>query len=102
MRLYFLMILLAFNLNIAPISSGAGGIADLPNLTPGRTSAENALWIENQLSRQFSSSKRVVVAEIEGPAVITMIHFAMPQALKLNRDVLLRAYWDQEPSPSID
>jgi hypothetical protein len=102
MRLYFLMILLAFNLNLAPISSGAGGIADLPNLTPGRTCAENALWIENPLSRQFSSSKRVVVAEIEGPAVITMIHFAMPQALKLNRDVLLRAYWDQEPSPSID
>lgn len=102
MRLYFLIILLAFNLTLAPISTGAGGIADLPDLTPGRTSAENALWIENPLSRQFGSSKRVVVAEIEGPAVITMIHFAMPAALKLNRDVLLRAYWDQEPSPSID
>lgn len=102
MRLSFLIFVLAFNMALAPISSGAGGIADLPDLTPGRTSAENALWIENPLSRQFSSSKRVVVAEIEGPAVITMIHFAMPAALKLNRDVLLRAYWDQEPSPSID
>jgi hypothetical protein len=102
MRLNFLMILLVFNLVLVPASSGAGGIADLPDLTPGRTNAENALWIENPLSRQFSSSKRVVVAEIEGPAVITMIHFAMPAALKLNRDVLLRAYWDQESSPSID
>jgi hypothetical protein len=102
MRLYFYIFVLAFSLTLAQISSGAGGIADLPNLTPGRTSAENALWIENPLSRQFGSSKRVVVVEIEGPAVITMIHFAMPQALKLNRDVLLRAYWDQEPSPSVD
>ena len=102
MRLCFLIILLIFNLTLTPISSGAASIDDLPVLTPGRTSAENALWIENPLSRQFSSSKRVVVAEIEGPAVITMIHFAMPATLKLNRDVLLRAYWDQEPSPSID
>jgi hypothetical protein len=31
-----------------------------------------------------------------------MIHIAMPQTLKLNRDVLLRAYWDGETSPSLD
>ena len=71
-------------------------------LTPGRTRAENALWIENPLTAQFKTSKQVVVAELKGPAVITMIHFAMPEALKLNRDVLLRMYWDGETAPSVD
>jgi hypothetical protein len=78
------------------------GIEDLPRLVPGRTRAENALWIENSLSARFNSAKQVTVAEIRGPAVITMIHFAMPQTLKLNRDVLLKAYWDGETMPSVD
>ncbi len=80
----------------------AAGISDLPQLTPGRTAAQNALWVENALSARFNTSRQVVVAEIKGPAVITMIHFAMPQTLKLNRDVLLKAYWDGEASPSVD
>jgi hypothetical protein len=75
---------------------------DLTKLTPGRTRAENALWIENALSARFNTSKRVVVADLKGPATITMIHFAMPEVLKLNRDVLLRMYWDGESSPSVD
>ncbi len=78
------------------------GIEDLPRLVAGRTRAENALWIENSLSARFNSAKQVTVAEIKGPAVITMIHFAMPQTLKLNRDVLLKAYWDGETTPSVD
>ncbi len=78
------------------------GIEDLARLTPGRTKAENALWIENALSARFNSSKQVVVADLKGPAVITMIHFAMPQTLKLNRDVLLRMFWDGETSPSVE
>jgi len=77
-------------------------LSDLARLTPGRTAAENALWLENSLSARFNSSKRVVVADLKGPAVITMIHFAMPQTLKLNRDVLLKIYWDGETSPSVD
>ena len=77
-------------------------VSNLATLTPGRTAAENALWIENPLTARFNSSKRVVVAEIKGPATITMIHFAMPQTLKLNRDLLLRMYWDGETSPSVD
>jgi D-arabinan exo alpha-(1,3)/(1,5)-arabinofuranosidase (non-reducing end) len=101
-RLCFLMLVLTFNPTLSATLSSTGGINDLPDLVPGRTLAENALWIENPLSRQFASSKRVVVAEIEGPAVITMVHFAMPAALKLNRDLLLRAYWDHESSPSVD
>jgi hypothetical protein len=75
---------------------------DLAQLTPGRTKAENALWIETPLTARFNSSKRVVVADLKGPAVITMIHFAMPQVLKLHRDLLLRMYWDGENSPSVD
>jgi D-arabinan exo alpha-(1,3)/(1,5)-arabinofuranosidase (non-reducing end) len=80
----------------------AAGLEDLARLMPGRTKAENALWIENDLSARFNSSKRVVVADLKGPAIITMIHFAMPQTLKLNRDVLLRMYWDNENSPSVE
>ena len=75
---------------------------DLPRLTTGRTKAMNALWIENDLSARFNTSTQVVVANLTGPAVVTMIHFAMPQVLKLNRDVLLRIYWDDEWYPSVD
>jgi hypothetical protein len=77
-------------------------ISTLATLAPGRTAAENALWIENPLSARFNSSKRVVVADVKGPATIAMIHFAMPQTLKLNRDLLLKMYWDGETSPSVD
>ncbi len=89
---------------MAAIGAGqtrAGEIDGLARLRPERTRAENALWIENALSARFNSSKRVVVADLKGPAVITMIHFAMPQTLKLNRDVLLKMYWDDETEPSV-
>jgi hypothetical protein len=87
---------------ITPVSGQVSGFDDLARLTPGRTAAQNALWSENPLSARFNSSKRVVVAEIKGPAVITMIHFAMPAVLKLNRDLLLKMYWDGESKPSVD
>ncbi len=80
----------------------------LAKLTPGRTKAENALWIETPLTAQFKTSKRVVVADLKGPAMITMIHFAYGQSQisppnkRLNRDLLLRIYWDGEASPSVD
>jgi hypothetical protein len=83
-------------------------LEDLARLSPGRTKAENALWIENPLTAQFKTSKRVVVADLKGPAVITMIHFAYghsqiaPPHKRLNRDLLLRMYWDGENSPSVD
>lgn len=92
-------------LTIAFISPGEGqweDVSNLSSLTPGRTAAQNALWIENPLSARFNTSKQVVVADIKGPAVITMIHFAMPQTLQLNRDVLIKMYWDGEESPSVD
>ena len=77
-------------------------IGSLDQLTPGQTRAENALWHENPLSAQFMSSKTVVIADMKGPGVITMIHFALPNHRRLNRDVLLRMYWDGESSPSVD
>lgn len=94
--------LLISGLSARPAAGQAPGIEDLAALTPGRTKAANALWIENPLSARFNSSKRVVVADLKGPAVITMVHFAMPQTLKLNRDVLLRMFWDGETSPSVE
>ena len=87
---------------VTPANTMPFGMDNLPRLLPGRTAAENALWIENPLSARFHSARRVVVADIKGPATITMIHFAMPQALKLNRDLLLKMYWDGEASPSVD
>jgi len=98
----FLTLALTMGVMIPGLQAQDGGVSVLPRLTPGRTGAQNALWIENPLSARFNTSKQVVVAEVKGPAVITMIHFAMPQVLKLNRDVLLKMYWDGEVSPSVD
>ena len=94
--------IIVITLAIAPKTTSIMNIDDLPQLISGRTAARNALWIENPLSARFNSSKRVVVSDLKGPAVITMVHFAMPQVLKLNRDLLLKAYWDGETSPSVD
>lgn len=77
-------------------------LGSLDQLTPGETRAENALWHENPLSAQFMSSKTVVIADIRGPGIITMIHFALPHQRLLNRSVLLRIYWDGESTPSVD
>ena len=87
--------------------AGSCDIPDLARLTPGHTAAQNALWIENPPDKQFSTSKSVVVAQINGPGVITMMHFAYSEALAahqapLNRDLLLRIYWDGETTPSVD
>jgi hypothetical protein len=75
-------------------------------LTPGSTKAVNALWGENPLSLQFVSSRTVTVADLPGPGIITMIHFAYPQhwsaRQSLNRDLLLRIYWDGASTPSVE
>jgi hypothetical protein len=102
MALRTVIYILILMLVTAPASGQISGLDDLAKLTPGRTAAQNALWSENPLSARFNSSKRVVVAEIKGPATITMIHFAMPAVLKLNRDLLLKMYWDDESEPSVD
>ncbi|HEV2330434.1 MAG TPA: glycoside hydrolase family 172 protein [Verrucomicrobiae bacterium] len=80
---------------------------DLGRLTPGDTKAINALWGENPLAVQFRTTKCVVVADLKGPAEITMMHFAYPQhhysdAVSINRDVRLCIYWDGETNPSVN
>ncbi len=102
MTRHFTAQLLATVLAVTPVIAQPSTFDDLPRLIPGRTAAENALWIETPLSARFNSSKQVVVANLKGPAIITMIHFAMPQVLKLNRDVLVKVYWDGETSPSVE
>ncbi len=83
-------------------------LGSLPTLTAGRTKAQNALWIETPLTAQFKTSKRVVVADLPGPATVTMLHFAYGQSQisgenkRLNRDLALKIYWDDEKEPSVD
>ncbi|GAB4136314.1 MAG: hypothetical protein Kow0040_22310 [Thermogutta sp.] len=82
---------------------------NLPRLSDDQVVAENGLWIETPLERRFHSNKTVIVAEAEGPGVITMIHFAMPQRqiaansdYQLGRDLVVRMYWDGETNPSVE
>lgn len=83
-------------------SARADVFKNLPGLDLPKLECENALWVENPIEKQFLSSKRVVVADMRGPGRIEMIHFAMPGALKLGREAVLRMYWDGEETPSVD
>ncbi len=67
----------------------------------GETRIANALWWENPEDKRFTK-REVVIADLKGPGVITMIHFAMPERLKLDRSVIMRIYWDGEKTPSVD
>jgi hypothetical protein len=89
-------------LSCAPARGQAPVPDDLAKLSGAKTRMQNALWIENPVGARFDSSKRVVVGDLQGPAVVTMIHFAMPETLKLNRDLLLQMTWDGEASPSVN
>ncbi len=91
-----------------PPADGGLGIGNLAVLTPGRVAAQNGLWLETPIAGRFNNLKTVVVADIPGPAAITMIHFALPQSQflqppkPLGRDLLIRMYWDGETTPSVD
>ena len=81
--------------------------SDLARVAPGSSKVFNALWGENPLTDQFRTATNVVVADLKGPAEITMIHFAYPghrdpDTHSLNRDVRLRIFWDGETTPSVD
>lgn len=81
--------------------------SDLARVDSGTTKAVNALWGENALAVQFQTTTNVVVACLQGPAEITMIHFAYPGRRdsvthSLNRDVRLRIFWDGATTPSVD
>ena len=95
-------------LGVAVVRGQSPGVDNLDRLEPGRTKAENALWIENALSARFNTSKRVVVADIKGPAQITMIHFAVPASQvgapikMLDRELVIQMFWDGEATPSVN
>ena len=75
----------------------------LYRLWDGETKQVNALWGENPEEMKFGEGRtKVVIADLKGPGVITMIHFALPQKMKLNRDTVLRIYWDGEMRPSVE
>lgn len=80
----------------------AQGIGHLTDLDSAKLECEIALWVENPIEKQFLSSTRVVVADLRGRGRIEIIHFAMPGALKLGREAILRMFWDGETSPSVE
>lgn len=92
---------------------GAGALLD-PGLdalyrpTAGQTAMTNGMWIECPKSTILEGDrKKVVVADLKGPGLITMIHFAWPAKTMydkeaLGRDTLLRIYWDGEAAPSVE
>ncbi len=92
--------LLASTLSAAALSPS---VDSLYRLGEGESRQVNALWVETPPERQFGEGRTtVVVADLRGPAIITMIHFALPQTMRLDRDFLLRIYWDGEKSPSVE
>ncbi|MBM3493069.1 MAG: DUF2961 domain-containing protein, partial [Armatimonadetes bacterium] len=75
----------------------------LYRLADGPAKMVNALWIENPDELRFGDGRtKVVVADLKGPGMITMIHFALPAAMKLDRGTILRIWWDGEKSPSVE
>lgn len=78
-------------------------VESICRLWEGETKQVNALWGENPKEMQFGEGRsKVIIADLKGPGIITMIHFALPQAMKLNRDTILRIYWDGEKNPSVE
>jgi len=72
-------------------------------ITAGRTKMVNALWVENPEALKFSATRsEVVMADLKGPGVIRMIHFALPANRTLDRALLLRIYWEGEAHPSVE
>lgn len=117
-RLFLLALLFAGGFSLRPAFAQSGP-SEATSVESGTTRAINALWSENALDVQFKSTNRVIVADIKGPAEITMIHFAFGRAQlgqdpdkplrqqlgngkPLGRDVVLRIYWDGETNPSVE
>ena len=76
---------------------------ELYRLTGGQTKQVNALWIENPAEKKFGNGRsKVVIADLKGPGIVTMIHFALPNKFFITRDVFFRIYWDGEKNPSVE
>ncbi|HOW69349.1 MAG TPA: DUF2961 domain-containing protein [Phycisphaerae bacterium] len=103
-----LMLVCCTVLTTATRSPGAD-FSGLSRLDNGKVRAENGLWIETPPERQFKSGKEVVVADVKGPGVITMIHFALPnwsvskpKEYTLGRELIIKMWWDGEAEPSVN
>lgn len=69
----------------------------------GETRMENGLWGECPKDRQFTRGGTAVIADLQGPGVITNIHFALGAvALSIKRNTIIRIYWDGEKTPSVE
>ena len=81
----------------------AGNFGELWQYQDAVVKMENGLWSENAPDRQFGNGRtNVVIVDIKGPGIITMIHFAFPLASgTLDRSAILRMYWDGETNPSV-
>jgi len=95
-------VVVLFTLMTGTAMAQTGDLSSLSDLAMGRVRAQNALWIENPVEKQFLTTTRVVVADIKGPAQIEMMHFAMPGVLELGREAILEIYWDGETRPSVN
>lgn len=85
------------------IANSAFAADPLYHLTDGQTKQVNALWIENPANMKFGDGRKTVaIADLKGPGVITMIHFALPGKMSIGRDVTLRIWWDGEKNPSVE
>ncbi|MCL5283622.1 MAG: DUF2961 domain-containing protein [Armatimonadetes bacterium] len=97
----YLLLTASGELSAAPIP-GSTTFSQLYSPRLNDTHMVNSLWIETPKDRQFTTRRTVTIADIKGPGVITMIHFAMPATLHLGREVVLRIYWDNEKHPSVE
>ncbi len=77
-------------------------LSSLPFPLGGEVKCENALWWENPEEKRFDGKREVVVADLKGPGIITMLHFAMPERMKLDRSLIMRIFWDDEKNPSVE
>ena len=87
--------------------AGANPLEDLPLLKEGRArraSSSDPNWKDgNWDARPVPPGTDLVLAELEGPGQINHIWFTISSPEKgYPRLLLLRMYWDDEPSPSVE
>ncbi|MBC7327759.1 DUF2961 domain-containing protein [bacterium] len=100
-KTFLLLFLLTFYTFATTLPLNNAFFSSLYKDLPGETKIANALWWENPETVRFTK-REVVIADLKGPGLITMIHFAMPERLKLDRSVIMEIFWDGEKTPSVE
>ena len=90
-----------------PAVDPGGGLSGLWLAQPGvsrRASTSGAPWAEsNEDTRVIDPGRTLVVADLDGPGVITHIwNTVASQELGYSRLLVLRMYWDDEEQPSVE